>query len=1075
MVQRGVSRIAIPDRLVSKLAGFRRALLRRVIRDGLAWTLLVALLMLLAVLVLDRFIETSSWIRAGLLGGASIAAGLAIVRFWRANSDCRSLLRIAKVIGRREPFFGDHLVGALELAESDSEQARSATLCVAALEQVAEDAENRDLLEALPLSRWQVVARALLVTVVVLVGIGLIAPQLVRNAAERLLTPFSATPRYTFVTLPELPEMVVVPRDEASTWTLGLGANSRWNPSEGSLWISDQPVVAKGFLGETHSLDQAGVPSGTGDAIYRFEIPALIEASVASLRIGDATGTFRLVPKIRPELTAVRATVQLPDYVANRQADHEIVAQWNAGVIQVVQGSAVTLHVTASTALSRATVDGESVSITGDRFTVAIPHGVASVGLDWTDADGLRAREPMTVTVRQVPDRRPTLLVESATIPNRVLDSQALKFGLIVHDDIAVRRVGLEWKSATQTGERVLGPNGDESALTAVFQATALSVPLGSVSLRFWAEDDFPGRERVYSDSITLSVLSPDEHAVWIAGQFTKWRQAAMDVRDRELNLFEINRELAATKLKDRDNDWRVAVARQADAEQFNGRQLQSLTEEGQELLRQAARNREVAVDYVEKLAKTIETLEKLSGDRMPKIADLLKQAAKGQASQEQEQESEFAKMVDVETSQGQLPEDPAATSDDDSGENPNEEATERLGLAGTTIVDTSKHQVKEKEDEKQDALSVAVEDQTDLLAEFDAVAEELRALLGNMEGSTLVKRLKSVSRLQNRVAMQLGKGIEDTFGEDAAVNDLVVQSVASDVADSAARVRTVLDDLDAFCQRREIEHYASVLAEMKQADVLQQLTDLENRVAHRPGVSIAIAEFWADNLDRWADDLVDPGQEQSEQGSKSKQSLDPAVILEVLRILESEVNLREQTRVAEQGRGVAKKDVYMGEAIRLSESQDLLRDRLDIVVQGLEGLPEGIVNFSAEIEVLGMASGAMADATKTLVSPETGPVAIAAQTEAIELMLRSKKVSPEGGGGGGGNAGGGDGGETDQAAIAMLGRGLNALAQGRESETELVVGRDRGEVPEQWREGLELYFDQLERRRSGRDGGIDQ
>ena len=321
---------------------------------------------------------------------------------------------------------------------------------------------------------------------------------------------------------------------------------------------------------------------------------------------------------------------------------------------------------------------------------------------------------------------------------------------------------------------------------------------------------------------------------------------------------------------------------------------------------------------------------------------------------------------------------------------------------------------------------------------------------------------------------MQLGKGIEQTFGQPKTKNDSLVKSIAADVADSAARVRTVLDDLDAFCQRREIEHFAAVLAEMKEARVLQQLKDLEDRVARRPGVSISIAEYWADNLDRWADDLFDPGTGQSEKGSKSKKSLSPAVILEVLRILESEVNLREQTRVAEQGRGVTTPDEYMGEAIRLSEAQDLLRDRLDIVVQGLQGLPEGKLNFVAEIEILGMASAAMVDATKTLVSPETGPVAVAAQTEAIELMLRSKKVSPEGGGGGGGSAGGGDGGETDQAAIAMLGRGLNALAQGRDSETELVVGRDRGEVPEQWREGLELYFDRLERRRTGKSGGAN-
>jgi hypothetical protein len=628
----------------------------------------------------------------------------------------------------------------------------------------------------------------------------------------------------------------------------------------------------------------------------------------------------------------------------------------------------------------------------------------------------------------------------------------------------------LEWTSGTETGQRIVGSGDNAASLSAVFQATALSVPPGSVGVRFWVEDDFPGRQRVYSEPISLIVLSPDEHAVWIADQFARWRQAAMDVRDRELNLFGVNRELASTEIKDRDEAWREAVGKQAAAEQFNGRELHRLTDEGQELLRQAARNSEVAVGYVEKLAQTIETLEQLADERMPKIAELL-----NQASEDQEEESKFSEVVDVESSQGAQPdEQPAAAGDGTETEPSSEETTERLGLAGTTIIDTSKRDGQEQKDEEEDPLSSALEDQTDLVSEFEAVAEELRELLGNMEGSTLVKRLKSVSRLQDRVALQLGKGIEETFGQSQMKNESLVKSVAADVADSAARVRTVLDDLDAFCQRREIEHFASVLAEMKEARVLQQLSDLQDQVARRPGVSISIAEYWADNLDRWADNLVDPGSGQQQKGSKSKKSLSPAVILEVLRILETEVNLREQTRVAEQGRGVMASDEYKAEAIRLSEAQDLLRDRLDVVVQGLERLPEGILNFGTEIEILGMASAAMVDATKTLVSPETGPVAVAAQTEAIELMLRSKKVSPEGGGGGGGNAGGGEGGQTDQAAIAMLGRGLDALAKGRDSDTELEVGRDRGEVPEQWREGLDRYFDRLERRRMGMDGGTN-
>lgn len=148
-----------------------------------------------------------------------------------------------------------------------------------------------------------------------------------------------------------------------------------------------------------------------------------------------------------------------------------------------------------------------------------------------------------------------------------------------------------------------------------------------------------------------------------------------------------------------------------------------------------------------------------------------------------------------------------------------------------------------------------------------------------------------------------------------------------------------------------------------------------------------------------------------------------------------------------------------------------VLRDRLDVLVDTIGDLPNATLNFSGEMEVLGAASSAMVDASKTLVSPETGPVAIAAQTEAIELLLRSSKSSPESGSGEGGSSVGSNGGETDQAAIALLGRGMDQLAKIRDAEVEMAVSQQTGEIPERWRAGLQDYFNELESRRSETSG----
>ena len=62
-----------------------------------------------------------------------------------------------------------------------------------------------------------------------------------------------------------------------------------------------------------------------------------------------------------------------------------------------------------------------------------------------------------------------------------------------------------------------------------------------------------------------------------------------------------------------------------------------------------------------------------------------------------------------------------------------------------------------------------------------------------------------------------------------------------------------------------------------------------------------------------------------------------------------------------------------------------------------------------------------MDEATEILADPRPAP-AIAAETEAIELLLQSKRINPTGGGGGGSSPGGGGQGTTNDSALALVG-----------------------------------------------------
>ncbi|HEX5446507.1 MAG TPA: hypothetical protein VFW87_22000 [Pirellulales bacterium] len=192
-----------------------------------------------------------------------------------------------------------------------------------------------------------------------------------------------------------------------------------------------------------------------------------------------------------------------------------------------------------------------------------------------------------------------------------------------------------------------------------------------------------------------------------------------------------------------------------------------------------------------------------------------------------------------------------------------------------------------------------------------------------------------------------------------------------------------------------------------------------------------------------------------------------PSLVLEVMQILEAEINLREETRVAEQSRPALHPREHDELAIELAEVQDSLRVRVDDVADRMRELPNGELEFGREIGLMTVVSQVMAEAAGILATPDTGPPAIAAETEAIELLLAAKRVNPKGGGGGGGSTPGGGGAEdpAQQPALALLGSGVNEKAHADEREVSQSSGEAGRALPEEFRAGLDEYFNQLEQR----------
>lgn len=182
------------------------------------------------------------------------------------------------------------------------------------------------------------------------------------------------------------------------------------------------------------------------------------------------------------------------------------------------------------------------------------------------------------------------------------------------------------------------------------------------------------------------------------------------------------------------------------------------------------------------------------------------------------------------------------------------------------------------------------------------------------------------------------------------------------------------------------------------------------------------------------------------------------------MQILEEEIQLREETRGTEKARPALKTEEFAKQAGALAETQEELADRTRKVIAKIRKLPEPVLNFGKEIALLTRVARVMDEARDILVSPDTGPEAIAAETEAIELLLQAKRVKPGGGGGGGSTPGGGGGSEiAENAALALIGAGDDANASIAKRTVGQATGKAGRKIPEEFRTGLDTYFNSVD------------
>jgi hypothetical protein len=1103
----------LPPDLEAKLTDFRRRVWIVKLAEGILAAVFGLGLSYLLVFVLDRFWETPAWVRFCILLAGASTLGLGVPLKWhRWVWRQRRLEDVARLLRLTFPRLGDQLLGMVELVRrEEGTSGRSERLVQAAIAQTAESVKDRDFSGAVPKARhrqWALAAASVL-------GLAALAFATVspaaRNAFIRWLEPWRNVERFTFVDVEPLPASIVVPYAEPFDVPVRLKPQTQWSPGEGYGRIGDQsPVKAK------------LVSDG-----YTFVFPPQKQEARASLFLGDARENVMVEPKTRPELSEIKAHLRLPVYLGYQT---EPIVEVRDGTVGVVKGAQAAFEIEAVRKIASATMDDQPQKLEDGKIVTGYELVASDVNrqVNWKDGDGLTPREPLVLQVKAIDDAPPTIVARRESLEEVVLDSEVVTFDLTATDDFGVKQVGLAWVGSLNQedektpvrGEKVAAagaPEKNELEVPATFCATREGVAPQTLEIRAWVDDYLPGRPHVRSAVFILHVLNKTDHALWLTEQFGKWLEVAKETYEREQQLNQSNKDLRALSAADLDRpENRRRVSQQAAAENDNASRLTSLTESGRSLVEQATKNDEFDATRLETWATMLKALKDIAANRMPGVSDLLRQTASAPAgnsampnpvpptarppsppfsappnartfaglNQGSAQPKPFSPGAPVDPNAQPKPPAPSITDNEpgflkasapkplDPNAKPQAPSAGKLDLPVTTLAaapDTSKSNDQPPASPAQQTMGTAVSQQNDLLAEFAKVSGSLDDILTSLEASTFVRRFKAASKEQMTLASNIDQKTLDAFGiADSPLP--AAEPIAQKARAESQVVETIQSDLDAYFERKQDARFKTTLDEMKKSEIGSALAGDGEKVSYNlSGQAMSGSEFWADTLDRWAEEMVAASHCKA-SSSCSGDSLPPEIVLKVMQSLRDEMKLRDETRESENAKPAIPPEKYTADATNLGQTQMDIGTRTASAMTDILALPDGGTKFGKDIQLLKDVCSVMDETHGILVTPDTGPHAIGAETEAIELLLQSKRSGSKGGGGGGANpGGGGTAPSASEAALADLGPGSDDHSVVAARPVGQATGVAGKAFPDEFKSGLDSYFSNLERQSAGR------
>ena len=907
-------RAPLPASLRRQLEAFRGRLWFIKVAEALLAGLFGLLFSYLVVFGLDRIWNTPPTVRLViLLGGTSLFTLFAPYWIHRWVFRHRREAQLARLISRKFPRLGDRMLGVVELQDQrESKEALSPELRAAAMKAVAKQAEGRNLKAALPAPRHIRWALMVLTAAAIIAAALWKVPKPSQNAFERWLRPFSDVQRYTFTKISDFKETIIVPMDEPFSVTVSLSELSDQRPASGVARFGIQEPVSAQLQDDkkSYTFDFPGqsepgrVLISIGDARPVVEVIPQTRPAIKSVR---ATIVYPEYLQLQDKTKELRVGTLTGDVVVGSQVSLEATTlegrELKTGLLTIKELPKTTERdlfgsdletLDASEEIGEAPDNSDSnaplaadplldveeedqpapprilpLRVAGSQMfspRISLQSQPLELQMNWEDVNGLADAGGHRIRVEPLEDQKPVAYIQDIERQTVILEEETVSFEIIAEDDYGSKHIGYEWtgeftKPTDETpsrGSHVLelgAPNQRRLSGVVHFAPKTRNIPAQKLQIRAFVEDYFPGRGRVYSEPITLHILTKDEQAQLLKDQFDRIIGELEDAARREQNNFDENRRIeqdGAEKLQEEANKERLEQQEMSEAE--NIEKMSELSERMEELLGEALKNGEIEAETMQKMAETMQKMQELSKEDMPKVEQQLQEA-----------------------------QDPSSTPEQ-----------------------------SEKD------LQEAIEEQEKVLEKMRETIEGANEANQDFEASTFVNRLRRAASEEDGIANTLIASIDDKgnttiagtpYDELDPVDQRVLGELSMQQRRTASDVHWIHEDLGHFYARTEKEEHKQIMVEMRESNIDSHLEAVREKiVANRTFMALSSAKKWAAQLKAWADILDPPEDPSGGGGGGGGEGQEPSLddndfefMLKVMAMIQTEQDIRARTRALEQ------------------------------------------------------------------------------------------------------------------------------------------------------------------------------